>query len=134
MPKPQKASTAQRVLFGLGIALLGYLLLLTLLALLMVRSAIPESAMFPAVGVCCGIASLVCGVCCSKCFPMGTLPNALIGSGGFGLILLVIGFFSWDGITWMGHGGILLLCVLLGGILAGLFSNRTGKRQKRRRI
>ena len=114
----------QGVLRGTAVALGLYLGGTALLALLTVKGAVPEGAGFPALAVLCVAASLCGGLLAGPALP--PLSGAMAVSVSFDVILLAVGAACWQGITWMGHGGILLLCALAGGLLAG-------KRKKRRR-
>ena len=64
---------------------------------------------------------------------MGRLPGAMSAAALFACALIAVGALAWQGITWTGHGGILLLCALAGGLLAGLLGGRKrgGKRRRR---
>ena len=64
--------------------------------------------------------------------PWGTLPAALACAALFAAVLAAVGTAFWQGITWTGRGGVLLLCVLGGGVLSGLLGGRRGKRRKRK--
>lgn len=64
---------------------------------------------------------------------MGRLPGAMSAAALFACALIAVGALAWQGITWTGHGGILLLCALAGGLLAGLLGGRKrGGKQRRR--
>ena len=66
---------------------------------------------------------------------MGRLPGAMLAAALFVCALIAVGALAWQGITWTGHGGILILCALAGGLLAGLLGGRKrgGKGKRRRR-
>lgn len=116
------------VSMSLGIYLLGQLLV----TLLVVKGVLEENGMFPAVAVLCLLASFVGGFFCARRPMWGALPNALLCSVLFAAVLAAVGILCWEeGISWLGQGGILLLCAFAGGLLAGLAGG--GHRKKRRR-
>lgn len=120
----------QGVLLALGIYLLGQFLV----ALLMVKGALPESGGFPAVAVLCVLAVVCGGMATARRAPWGALPAALLTAGLFAAVLILVGLSSWESIHWLGHGGILLLCALAGGGLAGLLGgHRRGRKARKRR-
>ena len=50
-------------------------------------------------------------------------------------VLLAVGAGCWQGITWMGRGGVLLLGTLAGGLLAGVLAwSRRGRSKKGKRV
>lgn len=126
MGKGRKQQTAvwmvflQGLLAALGIYLGGQLLL----ALLLVKGTLPEGGAFPAVAVLCGLSVACGGLLTVRRSPWGTLPAGLLTAGLFAGVLLVVGLSCWESITWLGRGGILLLCALAGGALAGLLGGR----------
>lgn len=134
MGKGRKPATpwlifVQGILLALGI----YLLEQLLVALLLVRGTLPEQSVFPVVAVTCLLAALAGGISCVRRSAWGRLPSGLLAAGGFAAVLIAVGLLSWEGITWTGHGGILLLCALAGGLLAGVLGGRQGRRVKRKR-
>jgi len=135
MGKGRKQQTAvwmvflQGLLAALGIYLAGQLLL----ALLLVKGTLPEGAAFPAVAALCAAAVACGGLLTVRRSPWGTLPAGLLTAGLFAGVLLVVGLSCWESVTWMGHGGILLLCALAGGLLAGLLGGRRKRGGKRKR-
>lgn len=135
MGKSQKQAAAWTVYAkGITLALGAYLLCQLLLALLLVKGALPEARSFPAVAVCCVLAALAGGLFCARRSTLGTLAGGLLTGLGFAVVLVAVGLLCWDGIAWTGRGGILLLCALGGGALAGLPGGRKGRRVKRKRI
>lgn len=130
MAKSGKAASS--ILRGVLTALVLYLGGTALLAMLVVQGAVPESAAFPAVAVLCALVALCGGMLVGPALP--PLPGALAAAACFGGVLLAVGAACWQGVTWMGHGGILLICALAGGLMAGLLSgSRRGRRRKGRR-
>lgn len=115
---------AQGSLLALGAYLLG----LMLLALLVVRGALPESGCFPAVAAWCGASALLGGLL--AVWRTAIRGGGLVTGAVFAAVLAVTALCCWDETAWLGQGGILLLCALGGGLLAGLL--RSGKRRKRK--
>lgn len=135
MGKGRKQQTAVWMVFlrgllaALGIYLAGQLLL----ALLLVKGTLPEGSAFPVVAALC-VAAVTCGgLLTVRRSPWGTLPAGLLTAGLFVMALLLVGLSCWESVTWMGHGGILLLCALAGGLLAGLLGGRRKRGGKRKR-
>lgn len=135
MGKGRKQQTAvwmvflQGLLAALGVYLAGQLLL----ALLLVKGTLPEGMAFPAVAVLCAAAAVCGGLLTVRRSPWGTLPAGLLTAGLFAGVLLVVGLSCWESVTWTGHGGVLLLCALAGGLLAGLLGGRRKRGGKRKR-
>lgn len=114
------------VALSLGIYLAGELLL----ALLLVKGIAGEGTAFPITAVLCVLAAAAGGMLTARRTPWGPLPGGVLCAGLFALVLIAGGALWWDGITWSGHGGILLGCVLAGGILAGVLGSRPKKRRR----
>ena len=72
------------------------------------------------------------GLLTARQSPWGTLPSALLNTLVFAGILIAAGAICWQGITWYGHGSILLLCALAGGVVAGILGGRRSHRRKRK--
>lgn len=135
MGKTQKPVLWLTYLRGVLLSLAIYLLGQLLLTLLLVRGTVSESSGFPTLAALCMLASLAGSVSCTRQAPWGALPNALLCAVLFALCLIAVGFSFWSGVSWLGRGGILLLCVLAGGLLAGVLGSRKGgKRSKRKRL
>lgn len=130
MGKGGKARPAawRRVLRGALLALGVYLGGIALMALMIVKGAVPESAAFPVTVVLCVLAVMCGGLLAGPMLP--PLPGALAVAACFGGMLLTVGAACWQSVTWMGRGGILLLCTLGGGLLSGVLA---GSRRSRRR-
>lgn len=47
------------------------------------------------------------------------------------LAVVAVALLCWQQITWLGRGGVLLLCGAGGGLLAGLLGGRRRKRKRR---
>ncbi len=117
----------QGVLLALGV----YLAVLLLTALLAVKGAVPEGSTFPVVAVSCVLSALAGGARCVGASPLGRLPSGVLCAAGFGCVLAVVNLLCWEGgIT--GRGGVLLLCCLGGGVLAGILCGKKGRRVKRK--
>ena len=122
----------QGVLRGVLAALGLYLIGTALLALVIVKGGAPESVMFPVTAVLCVLAVLGGGLLAGPMLP--PLPGAMAVAACFGGVLLAVGAACWQGVTWAGHGGILLACVLGGGLLSGMLAgSRRGRRRKLKR-
>ena len=119
------------VLRGTLAAIALYLIGTALLALLIVNGAVPEAMMFPVTAVLCVLSALCGGLLAGPMLP--PLPGAMAVAACFDGVLLAVGAACWQGVTWMGHGGILLLSVLGGGLLSGILAgSRRGRRRKRK--
>ena len=132
MGKGGKARPAawQGVLRGVLAALGVYLIGTALLALVIVKGGVPESVMFPVTAVLCVLAVLCGGLMAGPMLP--PLPGAMAVAACFDGVLLAVGSACWQGVTWTGHGGILLACALGGGVLSGLLAGR--RRGRRRKV
>lgn len=130
-----KKQSAPWMIFLQGIFLsLGlYLILQLLLALLLVKAVVPEANCFMVLLALCGLSSLVGGLYCARRSAWGTLSSSLIVTAGFAALLVSVGILGYDGVTWTGQGGALLLAALIGGILAGLLAGKRGRRVKHKR-
>ena len=116
------------LLRGLLITLSLYLLAILLLALLMVRGIIPQSA--PVLPVICLLSSLAGSLYTVRRMSWGALPTALVSGGIFAAVLLLGGLCMQQGI---GAQGIpLLLCALGGALAAALLGKRKLRRKKRK--
>ena len=133
MAKGKKRRTAAGVVLlqGAAVSVIVYLAGILLLALLVVKGAVPERAAFPAVAVLCLLGTLSGGVVTARRTPWGPLSAALLNTALFAAVLLVVGLACWpDRIG--SRGVILLLCALGGGLAAGLLGGRRGRRRKRK--
>ena len=117
----------QGSLLSLGVYLAGMMLL----ALLLIQGAVPESSAFPVTAALCLLAALGGGFLTSRRTPWGTLPSALLNTLLFAAVLVAVGAACWRGISWAGQGGILLLCALAGGLLAGVLGGRRRRRKRK---
>ena len=129
--KPRPAAW-KGVLRGVLVALGVYLIGTALLALAIVKGGVPESVMFPVMAVLCVLAVLCGGLLAGPMLP--PLPGAMAVAACFGSVLLAVGAACWQSVTWTGHGGGLLACVLGGGVLSGVLAgSRRGRRRKAKR-
>jgi phosphate/sulfate permease len=128
----KKASPWTSFLKGGGVSLAIYLGGVALLAALMTKGTVPETAGFPVVAALCLLAVLCGGVVVTRGAPWGPLPASLLHTAVFALVLIGVGLGFWQTVSWTGHGGILLLCALAGGVLAGLLGGRRRRLRKRR--
>ena len=126
---PVWAVLAQGLGLTLGVDLAGLLLL----TLLVTRGILPGDGAFSAVAALTAAAVLAGGLLTAKRTPWGTLPSALLHTALFGALLAGAGVLCWrEEIQWLGRGGILLLCVLAGGVLAGVLAGRRPRRRRKR--
>lgn len=117
------------LLLSLGTYLLGQLLV----TLLVVKGAIGEESVFPAAAIFCFLSALAGGALCARRPMWGRLPSAMLCAALFAAVLAAIGILCWgEGITWTGHGGILILCALTGGLTAGILGGGHKRRKKRK--
>ena len=126
---PEWANYLRGILLALGV----YLVSQMLVALLLVKGALPESRSFLVVAVCCVVSALIGGIWGGKT-SLGRLAGGVLVAAGFAVVLVAVGLLCWDGILWTGHGGILLLCALAGGVLSGLVGGKRGRRVKRKTL
>lgn len=124
----KKLAVWQGFLAGGLLTLGAYLLGLMLLTLLLVKGALSEGGSFPVVAALCVLASLAGGLLTVRL----TLWRAggVLTAAAFLFVLLLAGLGLWGEIAWMGRGGVLLLCGLAGGLLAGAAGPRKRRRRK----
>ena len=121
-------------LTGAALSLALYLGGHLLLASLLVRGAMGEGSAFPVTAALCLMTSAAGALLpVRRSTALGALPAGRLSAAVFCGLLIAGGALWWDGITWTGRGGFLLLCALGGGLLAALAGNRGRKRKKRRR-
>ena len=128
MAKGRKQLAVWQGFLAGGLLTLGmYLAGLLFLTLLLVRGVLSEGGSFPAVAVLCMLSALAGGLLTVRLtrWKAGGVLTAAV----FLVLLILAGLGFWEEIAWLGHGGILLLCGLAGGLLAGL----TGPKRRRRR-
>lgn len=64
---------------------------------------------------------------------MMVLQGVLVSLGIY--LLAAVGMLCWaNGVTWTGRGGILLACVLGGGLLSALLGRRRGGRRVQKKL
>ena len=135
MGNGRKKETALWLVFlqGMGLSLGIYLLLMVAVSALLVGAVLPEAGAFPAAAVSCCLASWAGAMTCVRRSPWGSLPSAMTCAGAFLLALIAVALLCWQQITWLGQGGVLLLCGIGGGLLAGLLGGRRRRRKGGRR-
>ena len=112
-----RKQTALWLVFVEGAALsLGiYLLLTVLLSALVVKAVLPEEGSFPAVAASCCLASFAGAMLSVRRSSWGSLASAMVSAAGFLLAVVAVALLCWQQITWLGRGGVLLLCGAGGG-------------------
>ena len=128
----KQTSPGISILYGILVALGTYLLFQLLAALLLVKGVLPEESAFPIIAGACVFSAFAGGMVCAGRVPWGTLVGGLAAACGFALVLVSAGLGIWGSISWTGKGGIQLLCILAGGVLAGLLGRKRGRRVKNR--
>jgi len=124
---PAWAVYPEGALVSLGI----YIILQCLLAMLTVKVIVPESAVFRL-----QMAGAVLSAFCGGLFAvhrgnlMGTLWAALLTTASFVILLFAASVLLYDGIKWTEQTAALLVCMLAGGLLAGMVGSRGRKRQR----
>ncbi|MCI9121459.1 MAG: hypothetical protein HFG00_08045 [Oscillibacter sp.] len=110
---------------GTGLAAAVYLLGLLLVNLLLVRGVLADG--FPAAAVLCVLAALSGGLLAARLTGWGA--GTLLAAAGFLALLAAVGLGVWAEIT--ARGCVLLLCVLAGGLLAGVLAVRRPRRRRK---
>jgi len=110
-------------LLTLGVYLAGLLFL----TLLLVKGTMPEGWSFAAVAVWCTLSALAGGLAAVRL--TRRRAGGLLTAAVFLSVLSLAGLGFWDEVTWLGRGGILLLCGLAGGLLAGLSCPKKRRRK-----
>ena len=136
MGNGRKKDTALWMVFVQGVALsLGVYLLVTVLAtLLLVKAVLPEAGAFQVLAAGCCLSACLGGLTCTRRSPWGSLPSALVCAAGFLAVLIVVSLLCWKQISWLGRGGLLLLCGAGGGLLAGVLGGRRRRREGGKRV
>ena len=128
MAKGRKKITVwQGFLAGSVLSLGVYLAGLLLTTLLLVKGTLPEGGSVPAVAVLCVLSTLAGGVLTVRVTRRraGGVLTAFL----FLFVLVLAGLGFWEEIAWLGHGGILMLCGLAGGLLAGAAMPKVRRRR-----
>ncbi|WP_300415680.1 hypothetical protein [uncultured Oscillibacter sp.] len=128
MAKGRKKITVwQGFLAGSVLSLGVYLAGLLLTTLLLVKGTLPEGGSVPAVAVLCVLSTLAGGVLTVRLTRRraGGVLTAIL----FLFVLVLAGLGFWEEIAWLGHGGILMLCGLAGGLLAGAAMPKVRRRR-----
>ena len=133
MGKEKSKHTEWSILLrGIMAALSTYLLGIFFLALLLSKGVLPERIEFPFIAVLCVLSTLISGLMVIGKLPFGNnLADSMVNAVIFGGLLIVLGAVCWQGITWTGHGGILIMCALGGGLLAGVMGKKRGGKKKK---
>lgn len=119
---------------GAALSLLVWACGLGLLTAVLTAGAVGEDSGFPALLGLTAFASFVGAVSAARRASWGSMSSAMVVTGLFATVLLCVGLLSWREISWVGHGGQLLLWTLIGGAAAGLAGRRrTPKRTRRQR-
>lgn len=129
----KQKSMAVILLKCVGAALLLYLVLQLLLALLTVKGALPEAKLFHAQVCTAVLAVLPGGIYAGRHSGLGALTAAMLVAAGVAVTALLLGLLIWDGIAQTAETGIRLLAMAAGGVLAGLLSARGGKKRRKKR-
>lgn len=129
MAKGKKQRAAWQGFLAGGLLALGvYLLGLLFLTLLLVKGVLSEGGSVPAAAVLCGLSALSGGALAVRL--TGWRAGGVLTAAAFLSVLLLAGLGFWERIAWLGHGGILLLCGLAGGLLAGAAAPKKRRRRK----
>jgi len=115
---------------GAVLSLALYIVFQCLLALLTIKSVIPEEAAFRFQAGSGVVAAFFGGIQAIRHTNAGTLLAALGSAGIFAVILMLGGMLACDGVVWSRESVILLASALAGGILAGLLGGGRGKKRK----
>lgn len=126
----KKAMGWKRTLLGLVVTVAVDLAGILLVALLTVRGTVGEGSALP----------LLAGAVLCASFSGGLVAGdggagamgALLNTGLFAALLVLLCFGVWDGVTV--HGLILLAMVLLGGVFSGAVRGKVGKHRKKRLV
>ena len=117
----------------------GFIVLVVMVLILMFSNSLrrsshitlPEEGSFPAVAASCCLASFAGAMLSVRRSSWGSLASAMVSAAGFLLAVVAVALLCWQQITWLGRGGVLLLCGAGGGLLAGLLGGRRRKRKRR---
>lgn len=129
----EKKKTAEWTVFlqGGAVTLWMYLVGLCLSAFLFIKGILPERMEFGVVAGLSFIAALVGGGLVARRSSFATMPAAMLNAAIFAGILLMVGMTGWQDTSFGEQSGILLLCALIGGLAAGVWGARKGKRRKK---
>lgn len=106
-----------------------YLVGVFLLAFLIVNGILSERVSVGGVGGLCLFSSTVGGVIAANRSSFGKLPAAMVNAGVFAGVLSAVGVMGWTELFWGEYSVVLLICVLGGGVAAGLWSARRRRRK-----
>lgn len=132
MAKGRKKPAAWQGFLAGGLLTLGvYLLGLLLLTLLLVKGTVSEGGSFPILAVLCAFSCLAGGLLTVRL--TGRREGGALTAALFLFVLIGLGLGFWERIAWLGHGGVLLLCGLAGGLAAGMAGPKRRRRSQRAR-
>lgn len=128
----EKRRGAWRSFLAGGITALGlYLAGVFVLAFFLARGLLPESSDFLILSGFGFTAALAGGVTAAKRSLWATMPSAILNTGIFLMILVLIGFTVWPETFWSGQSMICVAAILVGGLLGGVLGAGRKKRKKR---
>lgn len=122
------------ILKATGVTLLLYFLLQMLIGLLAVNGTLPENRLVPVQAVSMALAVLPGGMYAARKAGLGALPSALLTALCLCVVLLLLGFLLFDGLSCSVASGLLLLGAVVGSLLAGAAGRNGKKRKQRRRV
>ena len=134
MRKKKAAPSAVWMVFAQGafLALGVYLAGILLLALLMVKGSVPESAALPVTAALCVLGTAGGGGVTARRTRLGALPSSMGVALCFFGVLVLLGLLFWQGPVLSGDSGVLALCALAGGVLGGILGGGRSRRKKKR--
>ena len=118
---------------SVGIGMGVYLLAQLLLALLVVKSVVPESGVLGIQVLVGGMGTLLGGLWAAKVLPWGPLPSGAAAALGTAAVTALLGMLLYDGVALTAETGLRLGVMLGGGLLAGGLRATGGGHRKRRR-
>lgn len=101
-----------------------------LITFLTVQGYWSEERVFPALTALALLSALIGGIAAGR--GKGGFIGGLSNAALFGLLLALLSFACWQGMTVQGIG--LLSAVLAGGVAAGLMNRKVGKRHKKQLV
>lgn len=129
--KHKRLSGPAAAALGSGTALVGYGVLLALVAAALTRGIMPEGSLSAVVMVCCVVAALVGGSVSAGRSTWRPMSAAVSVGAVMAVLLLLGGLSAPEPPDWAGQGGALVLCALGGGLLAGLLASHRRKKKRR---
>lgn len=117
---------------GAMLSLGTYVVCMFVLALMLVKGILPQEIEMAIVTGGAFFASMLGGIASSNGSSLGRFPASMISAGVFAIILITVGLIGWRETFWGGSSAVLLVCVMAGGVVAGLWSARKRKPRKQR--